>query len=231
MQTVILCGGKATRLYSLTKKISKSMVRIEGRPFLEYQIELLRKNGIFDIILCIGNKGGQIKKYFRDGKELGVKIKYSKDGKKLLGTGGALKKAESLLREVFLVMYGDSYLPFSFRSAIKFFEKSDKLGLMTVLKNQNKYEKSNIALKGEMVVYYDKEKKAKEIKYIDYGLSAFKKIALNFFLENQTYDLSQLHKFLIEEKQLLAFEVKQRYYQIGSIDGLREFERHIAKNK
>ena len=107
MQIVILCGGKATRLYPLTKKIPKSMMRFEGKPFLEQQLDLLKKNRIFDIVLCVGYKAEQIKKYFGDGKNFGVEIKYSSDKKKLLGTGGALKKAENLLEDSFLVMWGD----------------------------------------------------------------------------------------------------------------------------
>ena len=120
MQIVILCGGAATRLYPLTKKIPKSLIRIAEKPFLERQLNLLKKNGISGIVLCIGYKGEQIKKYFKDGRKFGVKIRYSSDGKKLLGTGGALKKAEDLLEDTFLVMWGDSYLPFNFQKAIKF---------------------------------------------------------------------------------------------------------------
>jgi len=227
MQTVILCGGKATRLYPLTKKIPKSMIQIAGKPFLGYQLGLLKKNSLSDIVLCIGYKAEQIKKHFGNGRKFGVRIKYSSDKKRLLGTGGALKEAENLLKDSFLIMYGDSYLPFNFQKAIKFFKKFDKLGLMTVFKNLNKYEPSNVEVKGNSVKAYSKKRKTKKMKYIDYGASIFKKEALKFIPKNKVYDLSQLHQLLIKKRELLAYPAEKRFYQIGSFEGLEEFKKYI----
>ncbi len=229
MQIVILCGGKSTRLYPLTKKIPKSMTEINKKPFLEHQLRLLKKNHIFDIVLCIGYKGGQIKKYFEDGRKFWVKMKYSSDKKRLLGTGGALKKAENLLEDVFLVMYGDSYLPFNFQKAINFFMGVNKLGLMTVFKNINKYESSNLEVKGNLVKSYSKKRKTKKMKYIDYGVSIYKKEVLKYIPKNQVYDLSKLQQTLIKKKQLLAYPAEKRFYQIGSPEGLEEFKKYIKK--
>lgn len=230
MQIVILCGGLATHLRPLTEKIPKSMVKIEEKPFLEHQLELLKKNGIFDIILCTGYRGAKIENYFGDGKEFGVRIRYSKEKEKLLGTGGALKKAENLLNNSFMVMYGDSYLPFDFRAAMDYFNKFEKLGLMTVYRNQNRYQKSNILVEDNLVKRYDKENPMKEMEYIDYGVSIFRKKALEFLPENTLCDLSQLHKALIKRNQLLAFESKVRFYTIGSFQELEEFKKYIKNN-
>lgn len=227
MQVVILCGGLATRLMPITTKIPKSMVLIKNKPFLEYQLKLLKSNGLRDIVLCIGYKGAQIKKYFGKGKKFGVSIKYSSDGKKLLGTAGSLKKAEKLLKEEFLLMYGDSYLPFDFQRAIKFFREEKKLGLMTVFKNYNKYEESNVKVSGKMVKKYSKKFRTKDMRYIDYGASIFKKEILKFIPKNKFYDLSLIHKVLIDKEQLLAFDSKKRFYQIGSFEGLEEFKKYI----
>ncbi len=212
MQVVILCGGKATRLHPLTKKIPKSMIKIADRPFLEHQLDLLKKNGFENILLCVGHKAKQIKDYF------GNSVKYSRD--ELLGTGGALKNAEKILEDTFLVMYGDSYLLFDFQKAIKFFQKSNKLGLMTVFKNINRYEISNVKIKKELVLSYSN--KRKDMEYIDYGVSIFQKQILKCIPQNKFFDLSQLHKLLIKKKELLAYEVKQRFYQIGTPEGLKE---------
>jgi NDP-sugar pyrophosphorylase family protein len=230
MQIVILCGGKATRLYPLSKRIPKSIIKINGKPFLEYQLELLKKNGIFDMIFCTGHKGEQIEKYFGDGGRFGVKIRYSREKEKLLGTGGALKKAESLLDEIFFVTYGDSYLPFNFKKSIDYFDKFDKLGLMTVFKNCGKYEPSNVEVKENLVKSYSKKRKTKKMKYIDYGVSIFRKKALEFLAKNQVYDLAKLHQILIRKRQLLAFESKIRFYTIGSFRELEEFENYIKKH-
>ena len=229
MQIVILCGGKATRLYPLTKKIPKSMMRFEGKPFLEQQLDLLKKNRIFDIVLCVGYKAEQIKKYFGDGKNFGVEIKYSSDKKKLLGTGGALKKAENLLEDSFLVMWGDSYLPFNFQKAIKFFKKSNKPGMMIVFKNLNKYEPSNVEVKNNLVKSYSKKRKTKKMKYIDYGISIYRKEVLKYLPRNQVCDLTKLQQALIKKRQLLAYPAEKRFYQIGSPDGLEELKNYIKR--
>jgi len=212
MQIVVLCGGLATRLRPLSGKIAKSMMEIEGKPFLEHQLELLKKNDIFDMIFCIGYKGEQIKNYFGDGRQFGVKIRYSREKEKLLGTGGALKKAENLLDEVFLVIYGDSYLPFNFKTVIDYFNKFNKLGLMVIYKNQNRYEKSNVLVKDNLVKQYNKENPTKEMKYVDYGVSIFKKEALKLLPKDTPCDLSRLHLSLIKKNQLMAFESKIRFY-------------------
>jgi len=229
MQIVILCGGKATRLYPLTKKIPKSMMRFEGKPFLEQQLDLLKKNRIFDIVLCVGYKAEQIKKYFGDGKNFGVEIKYSSDKKRLLGTGGALKKAENLLEDSFLVMWGDSYLPFNFQKAIKFFKKSNKPGMMIVFKNLNKYEPSNVEVKNNLVKSYSKKRKTKKMKYIDYGVSIYRKEVLKYLPKNQVCDLTKLQQALIKKRQLLAYPAEKRFYQIGSPDGLEELKNYIKR--
>jgi len=229
MQIVILCGGKATRLYPLTKKIPKSMMRFEGKPFLEQQLDLLKKNRIFDVVLCVGYKAEQIKKYFGDGKNFGVEIKYSSDKKRLLGTGGALKKAENLLEDSFLVMWGDSYLPFNFQKAIKFFKKSNKPGLMIVFKNLNKYEPSNVEVKNNLVKSYSKKRKTKKMKYIDYGISIYRKEVLKHLPKNQICDLTKLQQALIKKRQLLAYPAEKRFYQIGSPDGLEELKNYIKR--
>ena len=229
MQIVILCGGKATRLYPLTKKIPKSMMRFEGKPFLEQQLDLLKKNRIFDIVLCVGYKAEQIKKYFGDGKNFGVEIKYSSDKKRLLGTGGALKKAENLLEDSFLVMWGDSYLPFNFQKAIKFFKKSNKPGMMIVFKNLNKYEPSNVEVKNNLVKSYSKKRKTKKMKYIDYGISIYRKEVLKHLPKNQICDLTKLQQALIKKRQLLAYPAEKRFYQIGSPDGLEELKNYIKR--
>ena len=229
MQIVILCGGKATRLYPLTKKIPKSMMRFEGKPFLEQQLDLLKKNRIFDIVLCVGYKAEQIKKYFGDGKNFGVEIKYSSDKKRLLGTGGALKKAENLLEDSFLVMWGDSYLPFNFQKAIKFFKKSNKPGMMIVFKNLNKYEPSNVEVKNNLVKSYGKKRKTKKMKYIDYGVSIYRKEVLKYLPRNQVCDLTKLQQVLIKKRQLLAYPAEKRFYQIGSPDGLEELKNYIKR--
>ena len=226
IQVVILAGGLATRLGELTKNRPKSLVEILQKPFLAYQLELLSFKGITDIVLCIGHLGAQIQEIFGNGNKYGVDISYSFEDKPL-GTAGALKNAESLLDDIFFVMYGDSYLLLDFPKIQSYFMSQNKLGLVTVYKNHDFYDESNMVINGNMVVKYSKTEKTKDMVYIDYGASIFRKEALELVPENHAYSLEDLFIRLIKREQLLAFEVNDRFYEIGSPRGLRDFEEFV----
>ena len=227
MQMAILAGGLATRLQPLTEKIPKSMIMVEGKPFLQYQLEFLKQDGIIDIVLCVGYLSEPIETYFGDGKRFGVEIKYSKEDERLLGTAGALKNAETLLEEEFFVMYGDSYLFLNFKEVFWHFQKFNKSALMVVYKNYDKYDKSNVNVEEGMVKKYDKKHKTKDMVYIDYGVSILRKEVLDMVPENQVYSLEGLFPALIKQKEMLAFETKERFYEIGSHRGLEEFKKYV----
>jgi len=226
MQVVILAGGLATRLGNLTENQPKSMVKVWGKPFLEYQLELLRRGGIEDIILCIGHMGEQIERHCGNGSQYGVNIKYSIEDK-LLGTAGALKKTEASLNDTFFTMYGDSYLFLDFSPVMSYFESQNKLALMTVYKNYDRYDSSNTAVEQGLVRKFSKKEKTKDMVYIEYGANIFKKESLKMIPEDQFYSLDDLFPRLIEMEELLAFEVKDRFYEVGSPQGLKEFKKYI----
>ena len=228
MQAVILAGGLATRLGDLTKDHPKSMIKILSKPFMEYQLESLRKGGIKDIVICIGHLGEQIEGYFGDGRKHAVNIRYSYEDD-LLGTAGALKKAEPLLGDIFFTMYGDSYLFLDFAAVMRYFQSQRKLALMTVYKNQGRFDSSNTVVDGDLVKRYSKREKSADMVYIDYGVTAFRKEALRMVPENQCYGLEDLFPQLIEKKELLAFAVKNRFYEVGSPKGLEDFEKYMEK--
>ena len=228
MQVVILAGGLATRLGDLTRDRPKSTVEIQGKPFLGYQLELLRSAGIKNIVLCIGHMGDQIERFFGNGTKYGVNIKYSFEDKPL-GTAGALKKAEDLLNDTFFTMYGDSYLFLDFGRVMSYFESQNKLALMTVYKNYDRYDRSNTEIDGKLVRRYSRKEKTEDMVYIDYGANIFRKEVLRMIPEKQFYTLEELVPRLIEMEELLAYEVKERFYEIGSPQGLKEFQRYIAE--
>ncbi|HVP37005.1 MAG TPA: sugar phosphate nucleotidyltransferase [Terriglobales bacterium] len=231
MQMVILAGGLATRMRPLTLKLPKSMLLIKGRPFLEYQLELLKEYEIKDVLLCVGFKGELIKEHFGDGRKFGVSLSYSFDGDKLLGTAGALKKAYKLLGENFFLMYGDSYLPYDYLRIEESFKMSNKLSLMVTYKNQNRFDKSNILIEEGLVKVYDKTFEGGKLEYIDAGLSILKKEVLNLVPEDEPYNLEGLYGALISEEEMSAFEIRQRFYQIGSFEGLEEFKNLVEKGE
>ncbi len=230
MQIAIICGGLATRLGGLAKKIPKSMMDIQGKPFLEYQIEMLKKQNIKDIVLCVGHLSESIESYFEDGKKFGVDIKYSYDGDKKLGPMGAIKNAEELLKKEFFIMYGDSYVFVDFSKVYGFYKKNSKLVCMVVYKNENKYDKSNLIVENKRVVGHKDLDKKGEIKYIDYGTSLLNKKSLDFITENSFCSTEEFFKKMILKNELSAYEVKKRFYHIGNPKALEEF-RIFIKNQ
>jgi NDP-sugar pyrophosphorylase family protein len=224
----ILAGGLATRLRPITEKIPKSLVPVAGKPFLAHQLELLHSRGIRHAVLCVGHLGEMIERDF--GREaFGVKLDYSFDGPKLLGTGGAIKRALPMLGGEFFVLYGDSYLPIEYRPIAEFFRRSGKLGCMTVYHNEGRYDTSNVVFASGEIKVYDKKVKLPEMRHIDYGLSLFKAAAFDGYSAEQPFDLAEVMIKLLRVNSLAGYEIKERFYEIGSPAGLEELEQLLGK--
>ena len=219
----ILAGGLATRLRPITEKIPKSLVPVAGRPFLAHQLEMLHARGIRHAVLCIGYLGEMIQRDFGS-EAFGIKLDYSLDGPKLLGTGGAIKRALPFLGSEFFVLYGDSYLPVDYAPIADFFHRSGKPGLMTVYRNEGKFDTSNVVFADGEIKVYDKKNRLPEMRHIDYGLSLFKASVFDAYAGDQPFDLAEVMGKLVREKQLAGFEVPERFYEIGSPAGLAELE-------
>jgi len=224
----LLAGGLATRLYPQTHTLPKSLIDINGRPFISYQLELLKKNGIKKVVICAGYLGGLIEDFVKDGQEFGLEIEYSFDGEKLLGTGGALKMALPKLGETFFVMYGDSYLPIDFQAVGDFFKEQSGDALMTVVKNNNQWDKSNVVFQNGNIIRYDKNMSGSDMDYIDYGLEIIKSKCLDEMInDGQVVDLAEIFKNLVSNKKLLGYEVYERFYEIGSFSGIEETKKYL----
>ena len=220
----ILAGGLATRLRPITEKIPKSLVPVAGRPFLAHQLEMLYARGIRRAVLCIGYLGEMIERDFGDGRDYGIHLEYSFDGPKLLGTGGALKRALPKLGAEFFVLYGDSYLPIEYRPVAECFRRSGQSGLMTVYHNEGLYDTSNVVFRDGTILVYDKKQRLPGMRHIDYGLSLFKAPVFDDYAAEQAFDLAEVMGRLVREKQLAGYEVPERFYEMGSPAGLAELE-------
>ena len=231
MQAVILAGGLGTRLRPRTETVPKAMIPVRGRPFLEYELELLRAAGINDVVVCVGHLGKAVQDHFGEGKEFGIRMRYSWDGPKLLGPAGALKQAEAMLNDSFFVTYGDAYLRAPYAKVMDALESSEKLGVMTVYRNDNKYGRSDLEVKDGFVVRYDKSRPTSETKWINFGVSALRREALNLVKKGVLCGEEEFYGKLISRRELLAFPVDQRFYEIGTPDSLAEFERLMAGHR
>jgi NDP-sugar pyrophosphorylase family protein len=229
LPVAILAGGLATRLRPITETIPKALVEIGGEPFLAHQLRLLARAGYRRVVLCVGYRADQIRDSAGDGARFGVEIDYSPDGPHLLGTAGALRRALPLLGDAFAVVYGDSYLVCDYASAERLFLDSGKLGLMTVHRNEGQWDTSNVEFTDGRIVAYDKANRTPAMRYIDYGLGMFRSSAFDAVPEDRPSDLAGLYQSLLKRDQLAAWESPDRFYEIGSPEGIRDLKEFLSK--
>lgn len=213
----ILTGGLGTRLLPLTEAIPKCMVVVNGRPFLERQVEFLRGQGLRRIVVLAGHLGEQICQHF------GNSLEYSFDGLKGLGTAGAVRKALPILGERFFVVYGDSWLPTDFSAVWDGFVFSGATAQMTIYKNQGQWDRSNVWFEDGRIRAYDKTQPTSVMQHIDYGLSMFNARAFDRVPADMPSDLGSVFGDLLQTGELAGHEVGERFYEIGSAAGLAEF--------
>jgi len=224
----LLAGGMATRLRPITEAIPKAMVEVAGRPFIEHQLDLLHRNGIRRVVMCLGYRGQQLEQHVGDGSARGMEIRYAYDGEKLMGTGGAIRRALDLLGEVFWVMYGDSYMDIDYAAVLDHFVRSDADALMTVLRNGNRWDTSNVVFRDGKLVRYDKKNRTPEMDYIDYGVALLRREAAERIPTDRPFDLAELYTSLVAEGRMVGYEVTNRFYEIGTPAALEETGRYLA---
>ena len=224
----ILAGGRATRLRPLTESIPKAMVEVAGRPFIDHQLDLLRRRGLRRAVLCLGYRGEQVEAHLERGDRHGLELAYSYDGDALLGTAGALRRAQPLLGELFFVTYGDAYLDIDYAAMLDALEGRRELGLMAVLRNEGRWDTSNVLFEGGRLLRYDKDAPAPEMRHIDYGVALLRGPALARVPAGRPSDLATLYRDLVAEGRMAGHEVERRFYEIGSAAGLEEARAHLA---
>ena len=224
----ILAGGLAMRLRPITERIPKSLVDVAGRPFAEHQVELLRRHGITDITFLVGHLGEMVQEALGDGSRWGVTLRYVFDGPRPLGTGGAIRRAFPVLGDPFFVLYGDSYLECDYAAVAQRFLASGFPGLMTVCRNDDRWDRSNVLFQDGRIIAYDKRGGMPGMRHIDYGLGACRKEAFAGHADGEAFDLVAVYQRLLEDGRLAGFDVPGRFYEIGSPAGLEETRGYLA---
>jgi NDP-sugar pyrophosphorylase family protein len=224
----ILAGGLASRLGPVTHGMPKSLIRFKDRPFIDWQLALLSAGGYTNIVLCLSHLATQIQEFVENGDKWGVAVRYSFDGESQLGTGGSILNALNLLGEEFGVIYGDSYLPINFKSVEDTFLEGGKKSLMTVYKNSNKLDKSNVEFTNGVLKRYVKNGD-KDMSHIDYGLSYFTRSAFDPFVKGSSFDLSRVLFDLAQEGEITGYEVYRRFYEVGSLGGIHDFKNFVER--
>lgn len=227
---VVLAGGLATRLRPITEKIPKSLIAVNKVPFILHQLSLFQRNRINRVHFCLGHLGEMVQKVIEDSVfPSKMDITYSYDGKKLLGTGGAINVALELLPDSFFVTYGDSYLNIDYQNIEDLFLSLEKKnsGLMTVYKNSSNYDTSNVVYKNKRILLYSKKQVLDNMEYIDYGIGILRKEHFDGFHKETLFDLSEIYEKLAQDGSLIGYESMERFYEIGSISGINDLSRHL----
>ncbi len=216
----ILAGGLGTRLGGRVRDTPKPLLEVAGEPFLVHQLRLLAGHGVREVVLCVGYRGEQIESDI-GGKRFGIRIRYSFDAPKLDGTLGAIRRALPLLGGRFLVLYGDTYLRIDYAEVARVWRESGLPAIMTLLRNENRWDASNARYEGDHVLAYDKRAPTPDMHWIDYGLGGLTADALTVVDENES-DLARLYQRLASLSRLAGYEASERFYEIGTPSGLLE---------
>lgn len=230
-QVVILAGGLATRMHPLTLTQPKSMLPIAGRPFIDWQLELLRRVGFDACVLCVGHFAEVIEAHVGDGAKYGLRVAYSHEGAERLGTGGALRQALPLLDDEFVLTYGDSYLPFDYLAPLRALRAHDDAEVvMSVFHNRGALEPSNVALGEGRVTRYEKGRSASGLDYIDYGALAVRRRFVAAIPEGKS-DLSAALGRAVTAGVVRAVEAPRRFFEVGSPAGLTALEQELMEQR
>jgi len=229
LPVAILAGGLATRLRPLTETIPKAMVQVNGEPFAFHQLRLLQRHGIDRVVYCVGYRGEQVADAVGDGSRFGLQVRYSFDGPVLAGTAGALKIARPLLGPDFFVLYGDSFLDCDYLVVERAYRQAGKAALMAVFRNDGRWDTSNVEFADGRIIEHSKAHRTERMRHIDYGLGVLSAGVLDALPADGPADLAALYERLAASGDLAAFEVSERFYEVGSFGGLVQFEDYLKK--
>ena len=235
-QAVILAGGLGTRMRPITETIPKPMIAVAGKPFLEWQLALLRSGGIANALLLVAYLGEQIEEYFGHGARTGGCVEYSYE-RSALGTGGALKNAEAKLRDWFVLVNGDTYLAIDYQKLMRDFVDADSRAMIVA------YEKPAMATaavpasglpgnlgvnsNGKVIAYRKREPEG--LHHIDAGVVVLKKEVLANLPAEQKCSLEEeIYPQLIARREMRAWVTTEPFYDMGSPAGLAALEAKLG---
>ncbi|WP_437339051.1 nucleotidyltransferase family protein [Sorangium sp. So ce394] len=227
-QAVILAGGLGTRMRPRTERTPKFLLPVAGRPFGAWLLDRLAAAGFGEVVLCVGHLGEAVRAAMGE-RFAGLPLRYADDGPELLGTAGALRRALPHLAPVFLMTYGDSYLPFDYLAPLRDLgAHPGALGTMAVYRNEGRLDASNTAVSGDLVARYEKRRAGAPpdpaLDHIDYGATALRREVVEALPADTPLGFDAVQRDLAARGRLRALPVAARFYEIGSERGLRDLE-------
>lgn len=157
MKVVVIAGGQGTRIASVNSEIPKAMIPIDGKPILEYEVEMAKRYGFTDFLFVTGHMGDQIHSYFGNGEKWDVQIEYYQE-EKPMGTAGALGYLKDKLTEDFFVFYGDTVMDFDMQAMLDYHKQKNADATLFLHPNDHPYDSDIVDLDadGKVRCFYNK---------------------------------------------------------------------------
>lgn len=204
------------------------MISINGRPFIDWQLELIYRHGIREVVLCTGHLEQPIREHVGNGRKYNLRISYAHE-QAPLGTGGALRQALPLLPDTFFVTYGDSYLESSWAGALHDFRSAQTPAHLVIYPNGNQWDQSNIKITQNHLLYFSHPSQTDQCNFIDYGLSILTRAALEIF--PPCGDLKHEWQRLSMQNQVSFTIAPNRFFEVGSPQGIADLSQHLKSYK
>lgn len=227
---VILAGGLATRIRPITNNKAKALIEINRKPFIYWQLKYYIKQGVKNFIFLLGYKGDQIEEYIKNNNCFNVNVSFYHDGNQLCGTGGSILQSINKLPENFFILYGDTLLQIDLDDMYNFYNTNSHQTVMSIFKNKSMYDKSNVQKLSNNIITYNKEDRQNDMSYIDYGISIVNKEVFISNTDKTLTDLSSFYKTISSKNKLLGYEVFERFYEIGSFEGIKQTQSFVKEN-
>ena len=234
MQTVIMAGGKGTRIASVNAEVPKPMLEVCGKPILEHQIEVLKRQKLTDIILVIGYLGSVIRDYFQDGSKYGVHISYIEE-KELLGTAGSFYYLKDIIQDDFFLLNGDLIFDVDLHRFMNFHKEKHALATLFTHPNNHPYDSGLIIANedGTITKWIHKEEERGFLRNrVNAGIHIISPMVLERFTELKKTDLDrEVLKPLIPSGRVYAYDSPEYVKDMGTPERYRQVEQDLLKGR
>jgi NDP-sugar pyrophosphorylase family protein len=231
LPVIVLCGGLGTRLRAAVADRPKALAPVGNQPFLAMQLELLRDRGARHFVLCVGHLAEQVQAAFGDGSALGVRIDYSLDGEKLLGTGGALKRAEGFFTPSAIVVNGDTYIDVDLVRLVRVHSSVREWGAVATLtlarvQDASRFGTVEVDEEGRVKRFREKAT-ASEDQWVNAGMYVIERELIERIPAGEVVSLERdvFPAALYDGLTLAAFTQDRPFHDIGTPDDFRAFVR------
>jgi len=229
MKAVILAGGLGTRLHPYTLFMPKPMLPLGDKPVLEHLISWLYNNDIKEMVICVSYLRRIIEDYFKDGKELGVKITYARTNTPM-GTAGQLKSAEKFIDGTFLCVYGDSIYDFDVKDMIDFHYEKKALATIALIPYKTTLKYGFIEIDENGLVKEWREKPTIE-GLINIGCYVMEPRFLDYVPKDTRFGMNfAFDKAIKEKERIFGYNAKGTFIDIGDKKGyIGVYKKYLGK--